>query len=79
MIGNKSDLAMRREVSKEEGESLAAKHSIPYFECSAKDNLNVEDAFMEVAKSILLRDSETLITPTSVKVNVSDENSGCCK
>ena len=45
LIGNKSDLDEKREVSKEEGESKAQKNKFAFMETSAKDNNNVQKAF----------------------------------
>ena len=45
LIGNKSDLNEKREVSKEEAESKAQKNKFGFMETSAKDNNNVQKAF----------------------------------
>ena len=42
LIGNKSDLANKRAVSREEGESFAAKNGLTFLETSAKTAENVE-------------------------------------
>eukprot|EP00050_Salpingoeca_kvevrii_P014811 m.40354 g.40354 ORF g.40354 m.40354 type:complete len:181 (-) comp5997_c0_seq1:310-852(-) len=45
IVGNKSDLESDREVSREEGEALAQACKAIYTETSAKDNVNVLEAF----------------------------------
>ena len=45
LIGNKSDLDDKREVSKEEGESKAQMNKFAFMETSAKGNNNVQKAF----------------------------------
>ena len=52
LIGNKVDLESERQVSTEEGETFAKKHSLIFFETSAKTAINVEKAFLSVTKQI---------------------------
>ena len=46
LLGNKSDLSDRREVTYEEGAAFAAKNGMLFFESSAKTGENVEAAMM---------------------------------
>ena len=43
IVGNKSDLEEKRQVTREEGKQFALKHSLKYFEISAKDNIGIND------------------------------------
>lgn len=52
LIGNKSDLDSRRAVSYEEGEKFARQHDLIFMETSAKNDENVEEAFIRTAKII---------------------------
>jgi Ras-related protein Rab-8A len=52
LIGNKCDLKDDRVVSIEEGQKLGNEFGIPFLECSAKDNLNVDEAFLEVGRAV---------------------------
>ena len=45
LIGNKYDLEKERKISKEEGEKLASRYNMKFFECSAKTGYNVNEAF----------------------------------
>ena len=84
LIGNKCDL--ERAVTREEAEDLAAQYKIKYFETSAKDNTNVEEAFKYLAtEAYHRRNSGKIQKPTaggSVKVDQSkkqnDDKGGCC-
>jgi len=52
LIGNKSDLDHRRQVSFEEGEKFAKDHGLIFLETSAKTAANVEEAFIHTAQKI---------------------------
>lgn len=52
LIGNKSDLEHRRQVSKEEGQRFAKEHNLIFLETSAKTAANVEQAFIDTAEKI---------------------------
>ncbi|KAJ2302089.1 GTP-binding protein, partial [Coemansia sp. RSA 2706] len=50
LVGNKSDLRGDRQVSKAEAEQVAAKFGCPYVETSAKENLNIDQVFVNSVK-----------------------------
>ena len=56
LIGNKCDLEEERKVSKEEGENLAKKYGISFYETSAKTGANVQEAFTESLKNLSVKD-----------------------
>lgn len=53
LIGNKCDMDDRRCIDRARGEALAREHAIPFLETSAKNNVNVEKAFLEITRLIL--------------------------
>jgi len=68
LIGNKNDKEESREVPQKTATAWAKKQSenpdddegkIPYFETSAKENFNIEQAFMEVARLALKKHKKT--------------------
>ncbi|CAM9603062.1 unnamed protein product [Heterosigma akashiwo] len=53
LVGNKADREAERAVSKETAEEFANSLSIPFLETSAKNNTNVEDAFIKIAEQLM--------------------------
>mmetsp|Transcript_2358 Transcript_2358/g.5535 ORF Transcript_2358/g.5535 Transcript_2358/m.5535 type:complete len:207 (-) Transcript_2358:1083-1703(-) len=52
LIGNKCDVQDQRAVSFEEGDALAKEYNIHFYECSAKQDLNVEKTFLTIATDV---------------------------
>ena len=52
LIGNKCDLDTRRQVSYEEGERFAKENQLIFMETSAKNQTNVEEAFLKTSEII---------------------------
>jgi Ras-related protein Rab-7A len=86
VLGNKADLASnRRQVQQSKAKAWCqGKGDIPHFETSAKDALNVEQAFHTIAKNALDQDhnSKPIFIPDSLDLNNTDNNTssggGCC-
>ncbi|KAL6620595.1 hypothetical protein ACP70R_035734 [Stipagrostis hirtigluma subsp. patula] len=82
LVGNKIDLdgGSRRMVSEKKAkEWCASKGNIPYFETSAKEDYNVDTAFLCVAKLALEREHDQDIYSKTVAEQVPDteQRSGC--
>ncbi|XP_077261343.1 ras-related protein Rab-37 isoform X2 [Temnothorax americanus] len=69
LLGNKSDCGTDRAVKREDGERLAQEYKVPFMETSAKTGLNVELAFLAVARELKARKSDN---PDGTKFNVQD-------
>lgn len=93
VVGNKSDLESKRQVSREEGEKFARENDLFFLEASAKSAENVEEAFVKTAQTIFQKiqtgaidlSSESngikLAPPqggSSLPVNSSSGGGGCC-
>jgi len=84
ILGNKCDMEDSRVVQKERGEAIAREHGIKFMETSAKNNVNIEKAFHELAESILAksgssRDTQDLPTRLDVgKHPTPPQGNGCC-
>ena len=56
LIGNKCDLNEKRQVTTEEGENLAKKYEISFYETSAETGENVQKAFTEFLKNLSVKE-----------------------
>lgn len=61
LIGNKTDLEDQREVSYQEGMNFAKANNMDFIEASAKDNMNVTQAFHQATFNILNRVNNGII------------------
>mmetsp|Transcript_23052 Transcript_23052/g.38990 ORF Transcript_23052/g.38990 Transcript_23052/m.38990 type:complete len:229 (-) Transcript_23052:284-970(-) len=52
LVGNKTDLSDRRQVSSEEGESKASEEGVMFIETSAKGNFNIKLLFRRLATAL---------------------------
>jgi len=67
IVGNKSDLVEQRKVNKADAEQLAKELKCPFFEASARDRHNVEEAFFEVVREMRRLRPVVKDKPTAVK------------
>lgn len=78
LVGNKSDRSSERQISFQEGEALAHElGDVPFFESSAKLNINIENAFFDCARKCrLIRNPEvaTRLAPGESSKLVEREN-----
>jgi len=73
LIGMKSDLEHKRQVSENDGRTLAETWNVPFFEVSSKNNVNVNEAATTLAQKVsLLKSVETRLvkSPSNIKIHV---------
>ncbi|KAJ1667572.1 Ras- protein Rab-7A [Coemansia sp. RSA 1813] len=82
VVGNKIDIDGKRAVSQKRAmQWCAAKGNIPYFETSAKKDINVEDAFRTMVRNAMDQDTDTdmyndFMDP--IRIDVEDQESQAC-
>jgi len=86
LVGNKCDMLDEKVVSTEEGEKLAKEFGIQFFECSAKNNINVDDSFVNIGRSVkdrLLAEgqggpSQKMTSGIRLNPDAAGGKKGCC-
>jgi len=90
ILGNKCDMDDKRVVSKEQGEQLAKEYGVRFMETSAKADINVEEAFMTIARAIKKKIDDKVVQTPKPSTNKGGETikpvgnqapvkpAGCC-
>jgi len=87
LLGNKCDLVEKKVVDTSRGQALADEYNIKYLETSAKNNINVEEAFFTIARDIkgrLIDSNEPVKQENNERVTPGGNSSttptkkGCC-
>jgi Ras-related protein Rab-1A len=92
LIGNKCDLEEKRKIPFEQGKEFAETHGMKFFETSAKNAHNVEQAFVTMTKEIIKlnvereKNAKNKENDTKVKIDLKNnkgkslmkDKNGCC-
>ena len=85
LIGNKCDLEESRVITTKEGTDFANSYGMKFFETSAKNDINVSEAFQMLARQLIEINTENKKAPANQdkKITVSSAKSlktkkGCC-
>jgi Ras-related protein Rab-7A len=76
LLGNKTDLAAKRAVQTTDGKVYADRHRMVFYETSAKDNVNVDDAFRQIAAVGSERDTVPIFSPDVAERIIKFEKEG---
>jgi len=85
LIGNKCDLVDKRIIDTARGKSLADEFKIPFYETSAKNSTNVDEAFISLARDVkkrLLDNAKPTVQETGLQLkphpSPAPTKKGCC-
>ena len=85
MVGNKSDLTEKREVTYEEGQEMAKHYGINFLETSAKETVNISECFMSMSKTVIEKLNKGELEKGPNDLHITDMNNerkeiakGCC-
>ncbi|CAM1301691.1 Uncharacterised protein g3044 [Pycnogonum litorale] len=85
LAGNKCDAESKRSLEPDKGQKLAESFEMPFFECSCKNNINIQDAFVTLARLIRtqrerrasrLEEMEKMKSDSRADLNHNTENKG---
>jgi len=76
IVGNKADMDRQRQVSTADCEDMAKQLKTPFIECSAKNRMNVDQAFHELVR--LIRRFQALERPVVPSKRESSPSKGKC-
>ena len=76
LIGNKNDMEKDRKVTFEQGKEFASQYGMKFFETSAKESTNVQEAFVAMTKEIIKEAQEKKIPIKNDDNNVVINNNG---
>ncbi|XP_048623500.1 ras-related protein RABH1c isoform X2 [Brassica napus] len=74
LVGNKTDLVDKRQVSISEGEEKGKEHGVMFIETSAKENFNIKALFRKIAAALPGMDSYSSATKSDNMVDVNLKN-----
>jgi len=84
LIGNKCDLVDKKVIDTARGKSLADEYGIKFLETSAKNSINVDEAFISLARDIKKRLIDTAEQPAEGNIHLkqdtkdSQKKKKCC-
>ena len=76
LVGNKCDMENERKVTTEQGKEFADQYGMKFFETSAKNSTNVNEAFITMTKEVMKNNSKKGLTPKKDNVVVTTAPSG---
>jgi len=82
LIGNKADMKDHRVISPEAGKALADEYGMAFYETSAKQNVNVAEAFYSITRDIKIRLEKDNVKSNEPKLQLEGKSKnadGCCK
>ena len=78
LIATKCDLNEERVVSKESGEALAKQFGINFYETSSKSNINIKEAFFDIAGQIIEKNKGKKLFNNNLELQQNKEKKGQC-
>merc|ERR1712113_1226040 len=76
IVGNKADMDRHRQVSTADCEDMAKQLKTPFIECSAKNRMNVDQAFHELVR--LIRRFQALERPIAPTTRTKEKSKPLC-
>ena len=85
LVGNKCDMESDRKVTVEQGKDFADQYGMKFFETSAKNSINVNEAFITMTKEVMKKSGKKNPTPSKPDIDIKapkgqniKSGNGCC-
>lgn len=80
LVGNKCDLFEKRKITYDKAKKFADDMGIDYFETSAKDNINIDNLFLNFSKKCKIVYDENHLNKFDKTINLNKKNNKfkCC-
>lgn len=79
VVANKIDLADRRCVTREQGETVAKKYNAEYFEISAQTGVNLDKMIQRVAEIAITQVNDEVESTVVINTTPQKKKKNCCK
>lgn len=73
LVGNKNDMTTSRQVTIDAAEEFAEAQELDYIETSAKNGVNVEDAFVRMAKNCMQQAEVARLHDTQARIDLPSQ------
>lgn len=72
LVGNKADLAEKREVPMEDAQKLSEELNVMFIEVSAKAGVNIKQLFRNLSDSLPGEEGKEKVKPETVQIEAGD-------
>ena len=76
LVGNKEDMEEKRQVSRKQGDDLALKYRMRFYEVSAKENRGIREMFEGLTREVMARNEKRGVVQGTAGAILNESNEG---